>query len=353
VAAVRQMDGARAAENLAQAATLAEQMGERGVLAAVLAAQALAEAAGASSLFAEERPIDLAARAVALAREGEMALELAQALVGQSAVLLRGGQPAAALAAVDEAASLLNGISPNLLAHALTQRAAVYVYQGEAEPAAVDLQLAADLLAGMADAPGLLALYLLWGYEYGRLAPAAEPLRDHLERAQHLLEDFGEESGFTLAWVRLYLGLARLEMAAERLEEARLWLAKAVALAREPEVVWLRPSVWYLWGETALAAGDQRYARELFSEALAAVHEGGCPDDLPLILLQLARLTAKQEAHRLRFFEAAVSAAHERSRFPDKLLCFREAGQVLAAAADGRLRRIGEGCLAWAAANSR
>ncbi|HFQ94574.1 MAG TPA: hypothetical protein ENK32_11225 [Anaerolineae bacterium] len=342
--AVRQMDGARAAENLAQAAELAERMGERALQMGILTAQA-----GEDSESGQEQ-IELGERAVALAREGEMALELAQALVGQSVVLLQMGRPDEALAAADEAASLLNGISPNLLAHALTQRAAVYIYQGQAEAAAADLQLAADLLEGMEDAPGLAAVYLLWGYEYGRIAPDSAASRRRLERARRLLEEYLEEDGLTPAWIRLYLGLSQAELGEGRPDEARLWLAKAVALAREDEAVWLRPSVWYLWGETALAAGDRRYARELFSEALTAVHEGGCPDELPLILLQLARLTAKRDAHRLRFFETAVSAAHERSRYPDKVVVFREAGEVLAGVeGDGRLRRIGVGCLAWVA----
>ena len=343
--AVMQMAGARAAENLAQAAALAETMGDQALRIGVLTAQALAD----NLVGGLEAALAGAATAVSQAREGEVSLELAQACYWQSVILLRAGRPEEALAAAEEAAALLNGVSPNLLAHALTQRAAVHIYRGQAAAAAADLQLAADLLEGTEDAPGLAAVYLLWGYEYGRIAPDGNQTRGRLERARQLLEAYLEEDGFSAAWIRLYLGLSQAELDQGQTDEARLWLAKAVALAQAEGTVWQRPSVWYLWGETVLAAGDRRYARELFSEALTAVHEGGCPDDLPLILLQLARLTAKRDTHRLRFFEAAVSAAHERSRFPDKLTCFREAGAILAEVDDGRLRRIGEGCLAWVA----
>ncbi|NKQ37338.1 MAG: hypothetical protein HF973_17195, partial [Chloroflexi bacterium] len=341
MAAVRQMDGARAVENLAQAAALCADA----LCIGVLTTQALAE----DMAGRQETALAGMATAVSQARQAEASLELAQTLHWQSVVLLRAGRPEEALGAAEEAVTLLNGISPNLLAHALTQRAAVFIYQGQAGAAAADLQLAADLLEGMEDVPGLAAVYLLWGYEYGRIAPDSDASRRRLERAKLLLGEYLDEGVFSAARIRLYLGLSRTALREGQIDDARLWLAQVVVLDQADEAVWWRPSVWYLWGETALAAGDRRYARELFSEALTAVHEGGCPDELPLILLQLARLTAKRDAHRLRFFEAAVAAAHERSRFPDKVVCFKEAGKVLSGVGDGRLRRIGEGCLAWVA----
>ncbi|NJN55570.1 MAG: hypothetical protein HC804_12930 [Anaerolineae bacterium] len=99
-------------------------------------------------------------------------------------------------------------------------------------------------------------------------------------------------------------------------------------------------------GHGVYGRGDEVAAVRVYEEGVTAVSQGGCPDELPLLLLRLAQLTPAQDVRRWSFLERCVTAVYDRARHADKLLCLQEAGRLLLHAPDPRLRRIGAGCLA-------
>jgi len=131
------------------------------------------------------------------------------------------------------------------------------------------------------------------------------------------------------------------------LSQAETLFQKALRAIEGRKLNWWRSMVLYQLGMVQVARqAEGGGIRPFFTKALQAISNGGCPDDLPLILLQLAKLAGDEEK-RWQLLEACLSAAWRRSRDSDKVNCFREAGELLLNADAPRLRRLGGNCLAW------
>lgn len=285
--------------------------------------------------------------------------ETAPRLLGQkelilSQIQLRLGRADLALVAAETAVAHLRSMGPNGLAHGLTHRAAVRIYLGQFAPALADLQKANDLFDGMDDMAGQLRLYLLWGIGYHGSQAEWRLARQRLLQVSQLLTQSKDEGMVIKEVIQLWLGLSQVALHRGHWPKAESLLQRVLTAVAPKRLVWWQPAVLYAWGMLLLAQpdGDNRKtavaeAHQYFRKGLQAVAAGGCPDDLPLILLQLG-LTAQEMGDDRwgHYLETAVQAAQQRARHTDRLVVLQEAGQVLYHAANPHLRQLGREALA-------
>ena len=257
----------------------------------------------------------------------------------------RAGNAKEALKYAHKAVDSVRNTSQNHLAHALILRASIYCYQSKFVEARLDFRMSEELLLSMDDDPGLVKLYTCWGVEALGGVGDWVLAEQTLNKANLMLDRGGllvrERAGFALAQAKIAYEL-------KRFVDAELFLQTVFGLIQKHQIQWIKPEAYYLKGMLKyFVDGDDENGRVAMIDALKAVKEGGCPDEMPLILLRLAQFTADNSDKRWQYYEACVAAAHERSRMQDKRICFAEAGKALSAATDERLRRIGAGCLAW------
>ncbi|MCP5101327.1 MAG: tetratricopeptide repeat protein, partial [Chloroflexi bacterium] len=310
-----------------------------------------------AAVYSEQQRTELAIRtaerSVELARKNEDQAQISLSQFRLSRILLQAGQSDAALKNIDQALEKIRNASHNLHAHMLTHRAAVYVYMGQFDVALADLQMAIDLFDKMDDAPGMLQAYLLWGFEYSSGIGDWKGARQRLVQVGQLVASQPEEAGmYVQEAARLWLGLGIVALQMNHLSQAETLFHKAMRAIEARRLTWWRSSALYHLGRVKMARHDPvAEAEPYLRRALQAVSEGGCADDLPLILLALARIQ-QDEVQKEQFLETAVSAAFQRSRYADKVICFEEAGVLLLNASSERLRRLGGMCLAWLEAES-
>ncbi|KAA3664861.1 MAG: hypothetical protein DWQ04_03600 [Chloroflexi bacterium] len=305
-----------------------------------------------AGVYSEQRRSDLAMkmvnRALELARRQQLPMQISLALYRQSRILLQAAKPADALTTINEALTLVRTASHNIQAHMLNHRAAIYCYEGHFANALADLQMAVDMFQKMDDALGLLQSYLLWGFEYSQGCQDWREARRRLVQVGQLVASQPEDAGmYVQEAARLWLGLGIAALNTGHLSQAETLFQKALRAIESRKLDWLRPAVLYQMGMLQVARqADVGEIRPFFTKAHHAIVNGGCPDDMPLILLQLAKL-ADDEEKRRQLLEACVSAVSHRSRYSDKVICYREAGELLLNADTPRLRRLGGNCLAW------
>jgi len=104
-------------------------------------------------------------------------------------------------------------------------------------------------------------------------------------------------------------------------------LERAEKLIKEMGLVWWQPIVAYFQGLFYIQQGDRAAARVCFEAGKTAVSQGGSPDYLPLILLDLGRLSEGNK--QIGYLRQAVEAAQQRSRAVDRVTCLQMAGQLL------------------------
>lgn len=286
--------------------------------------------------------------------------ETAPAVLGQKALFLfriqlRLGQADLALEAAETAVDTLRSAGANYLAHGLIHRAEINIYLGQFVAALADLQRANDLLDSMDDMPGLLRLHLLWGAGYYGGLGDWRQAQQRLVQVQQLLADQPKNKDVVVeADIQLWLGLGHVALNTERWPEAESLLKRVLTAVTSQRLVWWRPAACYAWGMLQLArAGEDEWetavsqAHQSFREGLQAVDAGGCPDELPLILLQLG-LTAQEmgDERCWDYLETAVQAARQRARHTDRLFVLHEAGQTLLQAPTAHLQQLGHETLA-------
>ncbi|GIK57706.1 MAG: AAA family ATPase [Chloroflexi bacterium] len=293
------------------------------------------------------RAAELCQYAVELAQQMALPIPTAEALLALAQVRLRQGRAEEAVQAAAEGAELALATSPRLLVHLLLLHAEGLLYDGRFPEAQADLQSAGDLLAVMDDEVARLRLSLLWGgVYYTGLADWAAAL-GWLDKARAQLAALQKMGGTAVPEsVALRLGLAQVAYHTRQWEQAALLLAAAESEAVGRGLIWPQPALAYWQGMTQTACGDVAAAAKAYRAGVTAVTLGGCPDDLPLLLLRLGQLTPPDDGQRWDYLEGCVTAVYGRARHTDKQLCLHEAGMLLLAAPDGRLRRIGAGCLA-------
>lgn len=293
------------------------------------------------------RAAELCQHAVDVAQQMALPIPTATALLALAQVRLRQGRAEEAVQTAAEGAELALAASPRLLVHLLLMHAEGLLYDGRFPEAHTDLQSADELLAVMDDDLARLRLSLLWGGAYYTgLADWAAAL-GRLDRARVQLATLQKMGGTAIPEsISLRLGLAQVAYHTGQWEQAITLLTAAEEETTSHNLVWWQPAVAYWQGRVQVATGDVAAAAAVYRAGVTAVSQGGCPDDLPLLLLRLGQLTPPDEARRWEYLEGCVTAVYERSRQTDKQLCLQEAGTLLLDAPTARLRRIGAGCLA-------
>ncbi len=296
--------------------------------------------------------LPMAERALKLAQTNNDSMQISLAWYRLSRIQQQMGFADAALRAINEAIDLMRSSSHNFQAHMLIHRATISTYLGEWQRAIVDLRGAIDLFDEMDDLLGLIQAYLLWGFEYSSGQEDWLEARKRLVQVGQLVASQPKEAGMYIQGAaRLWLGLGVVALNGNHFSQAKTLFEKAVRAIDGRGLHWWRPAALYYLGVVKLAQNQHSTeAAAIFEQAKLAVVNGGCPDELPLILLQLAKLEVNESA-KLLLLETAVSAAFKRSRFCDKLTCFQEAGELLMNAPLYRHRRLGGSCLAWIEAN--
>ncbi len=298
-----------------------------------------------TALFPLETALSLLADETDPLLWGQVQLTLSQ-------VLLRLGRADAALTAAETAVSRLRAAGTNLLAHGLTHRAAVYIYLGQFEAALGDLQMAGELFDGMDDVAGQLKLYLLWGVEYHGRQGDWRQARRRLVRVGQLLTAQPKDDGMVMQeGIRLWLGMGLVALHSARWDQARSLLQKVLTAVASRQFVWWQPAAYYTWGQLLLATAGEGVARQSalveafrsFQKGFQAVQTGGCPDELPLLLLQMG-LTAVElgDTRGWDYLETAVEAARQRARHTDRQQVQQQARLALGHAPDPHLRQLGQ-----------
>ncbi|WP_420631589.1 adenylate/guanylate cyclase domain-containing protein [Candidatus Leptofilum sp.] len=346
-------DWEAAAEKLARAEEILQPLEQVLPLVAVLIAQA--------DIQSQQRP------AYGLPEPLQVALKLLKTesdplLLGQaqqmlSQVQMRLGQPDLALAAAETAVTNLRSAGANPHAHGLVQRAAVHIYLGNFAEALADLQLAGDLFDGMDDTPGRLKLYLLWGNDYHGGLGDWRQARRRLVRVGQLLKAHPKDDGMVVQeGIRFWLSLGQVALNTGRWPQAEKLLRQVLTAVQPRRLVWWQPAAYHAWGRLLLACTPTdapnwetavAEAHSYFQKAFQAVEDGGCPDELSLILLQLGLTSRALGDERCwHYLETAVQTAQQRARFADRQIVLQQAGEALQQASNEHLQQLGQQAVA-------
>lgn len=270
-------------------------------------------------------------------------------LTGLSQIQLRLGRPGAALRTIEETIERIHSASRNLLARALSWRAAVLIYLGQLPRAYVDLQEAIEILDIMDDAHGLVDAYLLAG-EYYSISNDWTRAHTYLTRAGQLIASQSEQRAtYIVEGVRLSLGVGHAALRNSRPNQAKSLFKRAIQIVKANDLTWWQPAVLYHMGLLKLMQAksmqqEPREARQHFKAALRAIENGGNPDYFALILLQLANVEANKQ-RRLQYLAKCIRAAEKRAPYWHRITCYKVAGAVLAQCDDAHLRQVGKQCL--------
>lgn len=262
---------------------------------------------------------------VALSRNFSIPTNVAVALNNIALMQSMLGQPEEALATYHEAIALIQDANRNFRAHFLTNRAAVQAYLGHFEAAYQDFQEAINHFVAMDDAYGLAETYSLWGYEYSNALEQWEDAALQFALAQQVLDEHPQ--AYPEQQVRVWLGQCQMDLRQGLPEGVDEQLERAEKLIKEMGLVWWQPIVAYFQGLFYIQQGDRAAARVCFEAGKTAVSQGGSPDYLPLILLDLGRLSEGNK--QIGYLRQAVEAAQQRSRAVDRVTCLQMAGQLL------------------------
>ena len=272
---------------------------------------------------------------------------LGQTVLMQAKILLRLGRANEALTVMETAVSSLRLAGTNGLAHGLTHRAAIHIYLGQFDAALADLQLAGKLFDEMDDVPGQLRLYLLWGYEYHGGLKDWRQARRRLVRVGQLLTAQAKDDGMVVQdGIRLWLGMGLVALNTKRWTQAESLLNRVMSAVASPHLTWWQPAAYYAWGMLLLARTETAHtgretavaeAQYFFQKGLQAVEAGGCPDERPLLLLQLG-LTARElgDEKGAQWLKAAVRAAEHRARDADRQFVLQRVSSLTRIQADDR-----------------
>lgn len=310
----------QALRELQQAAQLCQNAGNPKRLALSLEAIAFA--------YYSQRKLDQALAAllesVQLARAFSTPVNVGYTLNNLAWCQYEAGYAAAALTTLNEAVALGEKASRNLLAVALTNRGGVLSYLGEYEAALRDFGRAVELLELMDDKYMLIEAHLQWGYEYAAAQGKWAEATQHLQAAQALIGE--QTAAYPQEQARLLIGLAQTALARNQAEQATALLAQAQSLAEG--MPWCQPAIAYFAGLACRQKGDIAAARQQFQDGCRYARAQGCPDYLPLLLLELGRLETDVGQRRI-YLEQCLEAAAHRARHADRLYCREEVERLL------------------------
>ncbi len=277
-------------------------------------------------------------QSVTLSRKFSTPVNIGFALNNVAYLQFEVGRAEEALSTFNEAVSIGQETSRNLLAIALYNRAAVHAYLGQYATSLAGFEEAVQLLEPRQHTRQLIEAFVAWGFEYdcalGYWAAAQERFTQALHLTTQQPESYPEEQA------QLYLGLTLVSLHQQQWEMASEYLTRAEQLIRERNLLWWRPGLSLHAGYLEMARGNIEAARQQFIEGLTAVDKGGSPDCRAPLLLELARLESDPVA-RIAYYQQCAQAAQARARHKDKLRCYQEAGTFFASQQDPEMKERG------------
>jgi adenylate cyclase len=266
-------------------------------------------------------------KSVQLSRDYSIPTGIASALNNIALIQFSLGRPREASATLDEAISLVEGISSNFLAQSLANKAELSTYLGDFSEALVYFQEAIRLFKKMDDEAGLIEVHLLWGYEYESALGNLQKAHNHFLQAKSLIEQRPEH--YPEEKARLLIGLAQLSLLNGSAPAAKETIEQANRLVVEKELLWWQPVVAYFQGECHRIDGDIQQAKAVWESGIMAIKSNfGCPDYAPLILLGLAKIATSPDEREALLLDC-LKKVEKRARYIDQFFCFREAGKML------------------------
>lgn len=289
-----------------------------------------------------ERALEAMQKSVALSRDFSNPVNVGFALSNIALIQSNLGKIEEALTTLNEAIQLARGTSRNLLAYALSNRAEVLTWLGRFAEALRDFEESHNEFAEMADESGLVETYLLWAYEYSSALGEWQEAKAYFDEAKRLIE--AKPDSYPEKLPRLLIGLGQIELKNGSIRQAEMLFQQAESLIEERYLAWWRPIAYYFAGLAKIEAGDREGGNVCLSKARDAIEQGGCPDYLPLIYLELAKLERNHQ-QRLHLFERSIKAANERSRTMDRIVCLETAGKILLDCDELPFQQIGDAAL--------
>lgn len=214
---------------------------------------------------------------------------------------------------------LASRIPPNKVGEAWATHAEALTYSGKFSQARSSYKKALDIFTHTQDREGLIHTHLLWAYEYSSMLGKWDEARQHFSEAQALLTTAPHP--YPIEQARLSLGLTQVELRDGSPEAATQRLNEAKTLIFDHGITWWRPVYFYFQGALYIAQQEFEKAQDVLRKGVTAVQEGGNPDYLPLLLLELAHLAPDDQGQK--FLKRCVTAAKERSRYLDRLHCLQ------------------------------
>jgi adenylate cyclase len=300
-------------------------------------------------VYFSQQQLDLALpsmeRSLQLSERFDTTLSTATALNNMALIQLKLGRVREALRTLDKVVLLARETSQNLLGFALGNRAEVLAYLGLFPDALTALQEALEIFTTVKYDYGLLVTHLVWGYEYCAALANWTEAKNHFDQAASLIQQ--HPNNYIEEHARLLIGLGQLSLQVGSLAEAETFLDNGLKIIEEKELSWWRAPVHYFKGVVKVRLNDDSAAETLFQKTVQTITElQGCPDYLPLALLELGSL-AKNHHTRGRYLESCVRAAQERARYLDRVSCFKLAGAFLLSCEEPHWRKLGEDCQVW------
>ncbi len=282
-------------------------------------------------------------RSVELSRNFSTPMNLASSLNNIALVQHQLGQAAEALTTLNESIELARETSRNFLARFIGSRVEVLTYIGRFSEAQADFEQAITLFMMMDDELALAELYLVMGYEHYSLREQWDEAQNCFQQAAQIINSRPDD--YAELHARLLIVTGQVKLHTGSITQAQQDFAAAANIIEEKNLAWWQPIVYYFKGVTNSRLDNQVSAQKAFLHGIEAINNEGCPDYLPLLLLELAQLE-KNPAQKLNHLKNCLQAADSRARSLDKIKCFSLAGKFLAAAKEPAMQTLGKDFLA-------
>lgn len=249
-----------------------------------------------------------------------------------------------AVKTIDEALLVIQNSSRNFRARMLVNRAEFLCYLGWYEEANLNFTEAQELFDRMDDEEGLVGLYLHLANDYFADLDDWFAVSQYLNQAESIIK--AQPAAYPEQNLRLHIGLSRLCLVNESLDQAIKHLDFCDKLIDEKQLVWWMPAVLYYQG----LAYKMKQSKELsqinliFQRGLTAIEDNGSPDFRALLLLEQARSNLNETA-RNYVLQECIQAVAERARYRDRVYCLETAGHILKTSSDSYWQKLGLDCL--------
>lgn len=274
-----------------------------------------------------------------MSREFNVPTNVAAAFSNVSLIQFQLGMPYDALESIDQAIQFAQNVSRNFLARAYNNKAEALTYIGVYPEALEAFSEAIKLFAAMDDKQGLIEGYLLFGYEYLIATNQLDQAKKYLQDAGQLIDKLSLSS--SEEEVRMRIGLSAVRLQQEEFESVERDLSEAIDLLEAKNYSWWKPVAYYYLGRYFSLRGNVEKATESLQTAVEAVKNEGCPDYLPLVYLELARLV-EEPALKRDYLKQCLAHSVTRSKHHHKQYCYETGSQLLLKLGDHESNALAE-----------